>query len=111
MHADHIEKLDQGVVIKKSIAGYEVRQGDRSIACRISPYLHGQSRPEPGFGRSRGRSPSRTIRWRLGMSSRFIETGPGAGQILEVLPRRNRLARRAAASRPRRLCRRAGDRR
>jgi ribosome biogenesis GTPase / thiamine phosphate phosphatase len=99
MHADHIEKLDQGVVIKKSIAGYEVRQGDRSFACRVSPLLRGQARPEPGFGLSKGEVAVQDDSLAVGDVVRFFETGPGVGQILGILPRRNRLARRAAASR------------
>jgi ribosome biogenesis GTPase len=99
MHADHIEKLDQGVVIKKSIAGYEVCQGDRHIACGLSPFFCEQARPVPDHNRSKGEaaSPSETLA--VGDVVRFIKTSQDAGQILEVLPRRNRLARRAAASR------------
>jgi ribosome biogenesis GTPase / thiamine phosphate phosphatase len=100
MHVDHIEKLDQGVVVKKSVAGYEVRQGDRSIACRFSPLLGGQSRLVPALGRSSREASAQDDSLAVGDVVRFIETGHGAGQIVDVLPRRNHLARRAAASRP-----------
>jgi ribosome biogenesis GTPase len=96
MYVETIEKLDQGVVVKKSVAGYEVRQGDRSIACRLG----GQSRPVPALGRSGGVASAQDDLLAVGDVVRFIETGHGSGQIVEILPRRNRLARRAVASRP-----------
>jgi ribosome biogenesis GTPase / thiamine phosphate phosphatase len=99
MHADHIEKLDQGVVIKKSKRGYEVYQGDRSIACGLSLHLSGQNRFASGPDRTQEELILREDALAVGDRVRFVETSRGAGQILEVLPRRNCLARRAAASR------------
>jgi ribosome biogenesis GTPase len=99
MHADHIEKFDQGVVVKKSIAGYEVRQGERRIACGLSPLLRDQIRPMLDQKRSRWEADCSEEMLAVGDVVRFTETGQDAGQILEVLPRRNRLARRAVASR------------
>ena len=90
MHADHIEKYDQGVVIKKSKGVYEVFRDDRRITCSLSSRLFGQ----PGKAAS-VMSDSLAV----GDVVHFVEISQGAGQILGVLPRRNRLARRAVASR------------
>jgi ribosome biogenesis GTPase len=99
MHAEHTEKYDQGVVIKKSMGGYEVRQGDRSVACRLSPRLGSQSEYASASRRSRGDPACQDDLVAVGDVVRILETGWGTGQIIEVLPRRNRLVRRATASR------------
>jgi ribosome biogenesis GTPase / thiamine phosphate phosphatase len=99
MHAHPIEKFDRGVVIKKSKGGYEVYQGDRSIACGLSPHIYRQAGLVPDHGRSREEAALRSDPLAVGDMVRFIETGHSTGQILEILPRRNHLARRAAASR------------
>jgi ribosome biogenesis GTPase len=90
MHTDHIEKYDQGVVIKESKGAYEVYRGDRSITCGLSSRLPAQ----PGSAAA-DLSDSLAV----GDVVRFVEISRGVGQILEVLPRRNQLARRAVASR------------
>ena len=90
MHADHIEKFDQGVVIKKSKDIYLVYRGDYSITCGLSSRLLGW----PGKA-----APDMSDSLAVGDFVRFVEVNQGVGQILEVLPRRNRLARHAVASR------------
>ena len=89
MHANHYEKIDQGVVIKKSKGVYEVYRGDRSIACSLSSHLLSQP----------GKAASVLIdSLAVGDFVRYVEISQGAGQILGVLPRRNLLARRGVAS-------------
>jgi ribosome biogenesis GTPase len=90
MHADHNEKFDQGVVIKKSKGAYEVFRGDRRITCILSSRLR---------DRSGGTAGDLSDSLSVGDVVRFVEISQDAGQILEVLPRRNQLARRAVASR------------
>jgi ribosome biogenesis GTPase len=90
MHAEHNEKFDQGVVIKKSKGAYQVFRGDRRITCTLSSRLR---------SRSGGAAVDQSDSLAVGDVVRFVEVSRGAGQILEVLPRRNQLARRAVASR------------
>jgi ribosome biogenesis GTPase len=90
MDVDHSEKFDQGVVIKKSKGAFQVYRGDRSITCSLSSRLGGWS---AGAHIDLGDSLA------VGDVVRFVAISQDAGQILEILPRRNQLARRAVASR------------
>lgn len=90
MHAEHNEKFDQGVVIKKSKGAYEVFCDDRGLACILSSHLR---------ARSAGADVDLSDSLAVGDVVRFVKISQDAGQILEVLPRRNQLSRRAVASR------------
>ena len=99
MHADHIEKFEIGMVVKKSAAGYEVHLGDRSLICGLSPRLPDQTRIASDRSGSKERGAGQDASIAVGDVVRIVELGQDAGQIVEILPRRNQLARRAAASR------------
>jgi ribosome biogenesis GTPase / thiamine phosphate phosphatase len=90
MDVEHTKKFDQGVVVKKSKGAYKVYRGDRSITCSLSSRLGGRS---AGANIDLGDSLA------VGDVVRFVTISQDSGQILEVLPRRNQLARRAVASR------------
>ncbi len=74
----------EGVVIRKITGNYTVRAGESLFACVPSARLRKQS--EEAIA--------------VGDQVYFTEVQPGSGQILEILPRRNRLARRSAVPMP-----------
>ena len=81
----------QGIVYSKTIASYTVHTGGRELACALSPSLR---RPRA----ARGPQPADPVA--VGDVVRFVTAANGAGQIVEVLPRRNHLARRSAVPMP-----------
>jgi ribosome biogenesis GTPase / thiamine phosphate phosphatase len=90
---------DQGVVYKKMIGSYTVYSGERTIQCSLSARLRAgepdsRRRPE-SFKHS-----SHTDPLAVGDVVRFTGGSDGTGQIVEVLPRRNQLARRSALPMP-----------
>lgn len=92
----------QGVVFMKSIGNYVVRVGDREVTCAISPRLRKKliyPTADPSSLRQvvRGIAEIDTVDpVAVGDQVTFIDTQDGSGLIIEVLPRRNRLARLAA---------------
>ena len=97
---------DQGTVFKKSLGQYVVDVGGRPIVCEISNKLRKQlvyPIADPTSLRRRVMSVEQ-IRMvdpvAIGDAVRFIDAGDGAGLITEVLPRRNRLSRRASGRKP-----------
>jgi ribosome biogenesis GTPase len=99
MHAAHNDKFDQGVVIKKSMRGYQVHLGDRSVSCRLSPRLFRPAGVESDRNRFEQGTAGHHDSVAVGDMVRIVELNQDVAQIVEVLPRRNHLARRAAASR------------
>jgi ribosome biogenesis GTPase len=97
---------DQGVVIRKHIGSCTVEANGRLIPCALSNKL----RKELIYSTANPASMRRTVRdvkvhdqedpLAVGDEVRFIDAGNGAGLVVEVLPRRNRLARRAATPDP-----------
>jgi len=97
---------DLGIVLKKTIGNYLVQVGDRTISCSLSSRLHKQ----PVYPGADSRSLRRTLGdvkgidhsnpVAVGDQVRYIEAQNGTGLIIEVLPRRNRLARRSAVPMP-----------
>lgn len=76
-----------GVVIKKSTNVYVVQTGDGNVACGLSTRFRKQSLELVA----------------IGDEVRFIEPATGSarsGQIVEILPRRNRFARRSPVPMP-----------
>ncbi len=100
---------DTGVVIQKNIAGYRVRLDGRVLNCTLSPRLgrppqKEQTRPD---SRHRDKHANRSKEaghhsdgLAVGDRVRLLETSRDSGQIVEILPRRNRLARRSAVPMP-----------
>jgi ribosome biogenesis GTPase / thiamine phosphate phosphatase len=95
---------DQGVVVKKNIGTYQVRCRGSLLPCSLSPRL----RKELIYPIADPNSLSHIVRdvkildkvdpVAVGDEVRFIDARDGTGLIVEVLPRRNRLARRDPAS-------------
>jgi ribosome biogenesis GTPase len=95
-----------GVVYKKTIGNYSVCTGERILSCRLAPRIRRQF---AGFaadlGDSRGKVPRFTTNddtdpVAIGDEVRFILASEAEGLIVEVLPRRNKLARRTAVPMP-----------
>jgi ribosome biogenesis GTPase len=104
--------LDKGVVYKKMIGSYIVLAGGLLISCTLAARLQKPPKgPKTGFKtrdrNGRGGSTGND-RVELEASSlvvvgdfvRLEETQDGAGKIVEVLPRRNKLARKSAVPMP-----------
>jgi len=100
LNTSDININDQGVVFKKMIGSYSVYSGERTIQCSLSARLrtvvdnpsHRQARPDKQGGHADPVA--------VGDVVRFTGSGNGTGQIVEVLPRRNRLARRSPVPMP-----------
>jgi ribosome biogenesis GTPase len=90
----------QGVVVKKNIGTYQVRANGNVLPCALSPRL----RKQLIYPIADPTSLSHIVREvkildkvdpvAVGDRVRFVDAGDGSGLIVEVLPRRNRLARR-----------------
>ncbi len=97
---------DLGVVIKKNMGVYWVSTDHRILTCGLSnrapkPDKAQRAGKEARRGDNRDRrQPATTETPVAGDLVRFNENGCGSGQIVEVLPRRNRLARRSAVPMP-----------
>ncbi|HEY4722577.1 MAG TPA: ribosome small subunit-dependent GTPase A [Anaerolineae bacterium] len=74
-----------GVVIKKTSGAYLVETSQGNLKCGLAGRLKNESHTDPVA---------------IGDVVRWTEAGPDAGQIVEVLPRRNQLARRSAVPMP-----------
>lgn len=91
---------DQGVVIRKHIGSCTVRVDGRLIPCALSNRL----RKELIYSTADPASMRRAVQdvkvhehedpLAVGDLVRFVDAGDGTGLVVEVLPRRNRLARR-----------------
>jgi ribosome biogenesis GTPase len=91
---------DQGVVIKKNIGTYQVRAGADELSCSLSNRLHKQLFYTASNPNASHASVSKVKRLdnvdpvAVGDMVKFVDAHDGSGLITEVLPRRNRLARR-----------------
>ena len=94
---------DQGVVIKKNIGTYHVRMDGGVLPCAISSRLHKQliyATTNPNSLRhsvNDVKTVDKVDPVAVGDVVRFVDAHDGTGLIVEVLPRRNRLARRDPA--------------
>lgn len=96
----------EGVVFRKSQGQYAVRVGEDSVQCTISNRLRKQlvyPIADPGSLHQRVVTVE-DIRMvdpiAVGDRVHFVAGGEGSGMILEVLPRRSKLVRRAAGTKP-----------
>jgi putative ribosome biogenesis GTPase RsgA len=97
MNANHDKMFEQGVVTQKSSAGYQVHLNGSSIACRISPDVHDPSENGDKNNRHKKGVTGHRDPVAVGDVVRLVRTaGQEYGQIVEILPRRSCLARRAA---------------
>lgn len=76
---------DCGVVIKKTNNSYLIETAGGTLTCGVTGRLRNETRSDPVV---------------IGDVVRWVEIGREAGQIVEVLPRRNQLARRSAVPMP-----------
>ena len=101
---------DVGVVIQKNTGIYRVRLDGRVIDCSLSarlwkpasremPPKHNDKRRDPRYDRGRESSSGADL-LAVGDRVRLAAGSNGTGQIVEILPRRNRLARRSAVPMP-----------
>jgi ribosome biogenesis GTPase len=100
MDSSNTYSHDQGVVVKKNIGTYHVRVDGQVLPCAISPRL----RKQLIYPTADPNSLSHIVRdvkvldrvdpVAVGDLVRFVDAHDGTGLIVEVLPRRNRLARR-----------------
>jgi ribosome biogenesis GTPase / thiamine phosphate phosphatase len=90
---------DLGVVYKKSTGNFTVNASGRAITCRLSAHL--LKDVDRSSGKKRGHRPEdMPDSVAVGDVVRFVEHSAGSGAIVEVLPRRNRLARRGSVPMP-----------
>lgn len=91
---------DQGVVVKKNIGSYQVHTGRGVLSCGLSSRLQKQLIYTANNPNARHASVSKVRTLdnvdpvAVGDLVRFVGALDGSGLITEVLPRRNRLARR-----------------
>ena len=76
---------DCGIVIRKTNNSYLIETSGGTLTCGLVGRLKNGTHADPIA---------------IGDMVRWSSIGPGAGQIVEVLPRRNRLARRSAVPMP-----------
>jgi ribosome biogenesis GTPase / thiamine phosphate phosphatase len=92
---------DLGVVYRKNLGKYHIHAGGRELDCVLSSRLHKQftyPTADPSSRSSRVqevRAIEHVDPVAVGDEVRFTDAGDGSGMILEVLPRRNKLARPA----------------
>jgi len=79
------QSSDCGVVIRKTNNSYLIDTSGGTLTCGLAGRLKKEARTDPVV---------------IGDVVRWIAIEPGAGQIVEVLPRRNQLARRSAVPMP-----------
>jgi ribosome biogenesis GTPase / thiamine phosphate phosphatase len=91
---------DQGVVYKKSTGHYTVHADGRAVHCTLSVQLRKGALYSSEKKKGRRVSDIDSVDVAVGDWVRFAEHEDGTGSIIEVLPRRNRLARRSAVPMP-----------
>ncbi len=99
MNTSNTNINDQGVVFKKMIGSYTVYSGERTIQCSLSARVRTGGPDSAPRGKS-FKPAGHTDSLAVGDVVRFTDSRDGTGQIVEVLPRRNRLARRSAVPMP-----------
>ncbi|HTX92516.1 MAG TPA: ribosome small subunit-dependent GTPase A [Anaerolineales bacterium] len=94
---------DQGIVVRKNVSTCHVRTDGRVLPCAVSSQLRKQlyySGDNPNLRHHSVRAVRELDHvdpLAVGDMVRFVDAGDGTGMIVEVLPRRNRLARRDPA--------------
>jgi ribosome biogenesis GTPase len=99
-------ETDVGIVYKKNIGSAIVHANGRVVQCSLSNRL----RKQLIYAQSDGGSGHHSVRQvkalehndpiAVGDRVRFVDSGDGAGMIVEVLPRRSRMTRRSAVPMP-----------
>ncbi len=105
MRTDNGHPHDLGVVIKKTVGTYDVEIGGNVLSCTLSTGLkkdivHPAPSPDSPRRRPGAAQPRHFDPVAVGDRVRCAERGSGPAQIVEILPRRNRLARRSAVPMP-----------
>ena len=104
-HSD-TQPHDQGVVFKKTVGNYTVYADGRMVSCSLSTRLR-KELIYPTAGENSVRRAVREVKFNdhvdpvaVGDEVQFLPMPSNTGQITEILPRRNRLARRTATPMP-----------
>jgi ribosome biogenesis GTPase / thiamine phosphate phosphatase len=98
--------LKTGTVFKRTAGSYTVQVGERMVTCTLSPELLKNSSRDLSRPRSKRQQPGNyaadhnTSTPVVGDRVHVAENSSGDNTILEVLPRRNKLSRRAPVSTP-----------
>jgi len=107
MHASGAAKnVYEGIVFKKTIGNYTVHTNDGAVVCSISTRLRRQliyPTADPNSLRPvvvGVRAIETVDPVAVGDLVRFVDARDGSGMIVEVLPRKSKLARRAAVAHP-----------
>src|SRR5512140_1815678 len=85
MKLDDAQSNQCGVVIRKTGNSYLIETSQGNLWCGLTGRFQHVTHTDPVA---------------IGDRVRWIESGPDTGQIIEVLPRRNQLARRSAVPMP-----------
>jgi ribosome biogenesis GTPase / thiamine phosphate phosphatase len=98
--------LSTGIVFKRNVTSYIVQVGERTVECKLASELLKNSSKDSSGPRSKRQQPGnqrtdhKTSPAVVGDRVRVAEYSNGDNAILEVLPRRNKLSRRAPVSTP-----------
>ena len=93
--------LEEGVVTKKNRENFEVRAGEQTFTCVLSPRLLKEFSYAKSGGKARDVRAADTSPIAVGDRVRFETNNDGAaGNIIEILPRQNQLSRQSAVPMP-----------
>jgi ribosome biogenesis GTPase len=95
MDNDTARSPDLGFVTNRSIAQYTVHSGGQAIACTLAASLRSDSAPRRARAGARG---AESVA--VGDVVRWVPAPGQGGVIVDVLPRRNQIARRSAVPMP-----------
>jgi ribosome biogenesis GTPase / thiamine phosphate phosphatase len=99
-------RINQGIVYRKTIANYFVHSGEQRFSCGVSSRLRKALTAAPANGKKNGKNKQsqHTVDHSdnivVGDLVRFIEEQDGTGTIVEILPRKNQLSRKTAVPMP-----------
>jgi ribosome biogenesis GTPase / thiamine phosphate phosphatase len=106
MNTRNTNTNEQGVVVRKTVGSYEVNAGGRILSCTLTSLLRKQliyPIADPTSLRHVVMEVKSNEHFEpvvVGDEVRIVDLGGGSGQIVAVLPRRNRLARRSPVPMP-----------
>jgi ribosome biogenesis GTPase / thiamine phosphate phosphatase len=100
MKANNTERTLQGIVIKKTIGQYSVQVDGQIFACTVTQHSGGRMQERTGrlSGGYKGNGFLAVETIAVGDRVGLVQTQANSGRIVEVLPRHNQFARRAAVA-------------
>jgi ribosome biogenesis GTPase / thiamine phosphate phosphatase len=102
MKANNTERTLQGIVIKKTIGQYSVQVDGRILACTFAQRSSGCAQERRGrlAGAHKGNGVLAAETIAVGDRVSLVQMQANSGMIVEVMPRQNQFARRAAVAMP-----------